>query len=222
MIDNFFILFSSIQHQFLTKPLDYITVAVLIWTAIATARAAKASAESNDLRLMPFLGVYFKGAFDNKKFYLKNIGESLAYDIKVEPWKLMLTDVHVVWELKGSLKGINVLSKGEEVEVDVKAYENGKLTNKELLMFTISPELDEEIDHKIKTRAHLYITFRDGRSHQYYMLVLSGRDGTWVVIPPRKITWRTRIILFYHLTVRDFLLSNWYKFLWRLNKPHIG
>ncbi len=102
-----------------------ITIPILAWTAWEALQTSRATSDANNLKLLPLLGIYFyyqRGKHDI--FKIKNLGEGVAYDIQIDPWTLIMQDIQEIIEFKMNIPGTNILTKGEEKEVDTEVYVN--------------------------------------------------------------------------------------------------
>ncbi len=118
------------QQYWFTPLTNLLTVAILAITAWEGFKTSRATSDSNKLKLLPLLGLYFYHQRNGgDSFKIKNLGQGVAYDIRIDPWILILQDIHEIIEFKMKISGTNILPKDEEKEVTTEVYENSKKSN---------------------------------------------------------------------------------------------
>src|SRR5918992_1867994 len=148
MISPEFISWFQIPQNFI----NISTIVILAWTAIETARARRSSNDAHEYNLLPLLTIYFKGEFNKGvKLYIKNLGEGVAYNVQVKPWKVYFGDgqhKRAKLEMRTTLKGTNAIAKGKKAELHVIGYNDGEPDRsivgfKDFLFYMITPNTDE-------------------------------------------------------------------------------
>jgi len=204
------------QQPFFPQLLSLVNVILIFLTALIMYLSWDADKKANELQLLPLLAIYFRGkALKDRIIKIRNIGKSPAYDIKIESFTTILTDVQHVWRLDLSLSGTNVLVTDEEKDLTIISTDNEKDT--EMNDFMIF-HLDPEENHK-RERINLLLTFRNAEGNCYYSEVETGMGGLFVRPSKRLDLWGK-----YYISRRKYhekLLLILYKFKWKFTKPHI-
>ncbi len=186
--------------------INALTIVVLVWTAIETAKARRSSNEANEIKLLPLLVIRFEGKFlKNVQFYIENIGEGVAYNIKIKPWKSYFGAEGKKWEcleMRSKVKGTNALAKGEKAQLHVVAYKDGKTTEfqeglKEFLTFMMTPSTDMALTGG---SINLRIEFKNAYSKTYFTVIATGSGGTEILQPAIRLIWKNR--LYWHIKIK--------------------
>jgi hypothetical protein len=205
------------QQQYFPQLLSLFNVILIFATALVAYLSWKAAKRANELQLLPLLSIYFKGqSIVDRKIRIRNIGTTPAYDIKIESFRNIITDIQHVWELKLLMSGTNVLVPDEEKDLIVEATDNGKKADMgDFMIFHLDPEEEHQ-----RKRIGLIVTFRNAEGNHYYSEVETGVGGLFVK-PSRKINlWGKSYLSIRNLL--DDLVFRAYKFKWRLSKPYIA
>ena len=171
------------EQSYFTPLLSLVNIFLIFLTVLITYLAWRASKKANELQLMPLVAIYFKGkALHDRTIWIKNIGKGPVYDIKMESFVLMFTDINKIWELNLSIKGTNILIPKEEKVLELKLIEDGKIGgDPDFIVF----HLDPEEEHKRK-RVGLGLIYRDAEGNTFHSEVETGLGGLFVK-PPKKI-----------------------------------
>jgi len=194
--------------------LNIFLIFLTAWVAYLSWRAAK---KANELQLLPLLSIYFRGdSMKDRKIMIKNIGESPAYDIRIESFVNIIKDIQKVWRLELLITGTNVLVPDEEKVLHLKATSNGKEAEiGDFMVFHLDPEAEYE-----RSRIGLVITFRNAEGKYYYSKVETGLGGLFIK-SVKRLNLFGKLYLGYNKFKEKILLS-WYKFRWRFTKPYIA
>jgi hypothetical protein len=194
--------------------LDISTLIVLSLTALFGFFAAWATGIANQLKLLPLIVIYFEGqSFDERRIFISNLGEGVAFDIHVEPFSLVIYDIRRIMRLEMKLKGTNVLGKGEKRVINAAAFENGRPANSaDFLTYYLDPEMNER-----KGRVDLAITFKNAKGDRYFTIIKTDVDGVNVLVPPTQLGVFDRLWLFYR-EAKEFLWLNGWRILWKFRQ----
>ncbi|SRR5260221_345965 len=187
-----------------------------IFTLWITLKTLLQTALANELKLLPLLVISIKGkSFEDKRFHIKNMGEGVAYRIKIEVFALILTDVQKVWSLQLKLGGTNVLGRDDERKLAVYDHEDKKTSDNTsfLTIWLGEGEKREDIT--------LLVTFYNSLGNKYCSLLEFGRDGLTIAMPPRRSNFRLRVFLLVR-RARSFLRITFWRIVWRFRKPYIA
>lgn len=204
------------EKDYFPNLLSLANVFLIFLTVVVAYLSWKAAKKANEFQVLPLLAVYFKGSsLEDRSIRIKNIGKSPAYDIKIESFVNIITDIQNVWELEMFISGTNVLIPNEENILTLRATNCGKPANiQEFMIFHLDPEQTHN-----RKRISLVLTFRNAEGSRYYALVETGIGGLYVQKAKRL-----------NLTGKLFLgkrkLSAWtqlqrYKIKWKFTNPHI-
>ena len=115
------------QQPFFPQLLSLMNIILIFLTVLIMYLSWNAAMKANELQLLPLLAIYFRGnALKDRTIRIRNIGKSPAYDIKIESFATILTDVQHVWRLDLSLSGTNVLVADEESWTSFKCHKTAK------------------------------------------------------------------------------------------------
>src|SRR3989344_3510281 len=130
------------QQPFFPQLLSLVNVILIFLTALIMYLSWDADKKANELQLLPLLAIYFRGkALKDRIIKIRNIGKSPAYDIMIESFTTILTDVQHVWRLDLSLSGTNVLVTDEEKDLTIISTDNEKDTEmNDFMIFHLDPE----------------------------------------------------------------------------------
>lgn len=200
----------SVQ-PFLGRVIDLATVIILSFTATEALRARRASNQSNELKLLPVLGIYFRKTNGREEFVLENHGEGIAYNIRIQTWRLILTDTQEVAELKMSIRGTNILPHGKQVTISTEVKVNNKTAgSSEFMTFALK---NMGVENSIE--------FRNALGHKYRTKIRTKDDDVEIVTPPYRVGLFKNSLFW----VRFSLLSEislWRRrIIWKFQKPHI-
>ena len=151
--------------------ISFLTVVILAWTAIEAFRGRRATAKSNELSLLPVLGIYFKGnSMRDRIIRIRNVGNGPAYSIKIDNYYLILDDIQKMWKMTLRVGGTNLLVPDEERDLEIKTWSNNKeVENKDFMIFALDPEGTDKIK-----RISIPIFFRNALGDNYYTVVEMG------------------------------------------------
>ena len=212
--------FINLSQNSLFEPiLNFVTVFILAFTAYEGFKSLREISKANELKLLPLPIIFFKGkSLTGREITIKNVGEGTAYDIKIEDYYQILTDIQRLWKLQMKLTGTNVLIKNEERSLDIKFYENGKEGQaKEFLIFHLDPEETHE-----RSNVRLFITYKNSSGVKYYCKIETGKNGLRILIPSKKIGIIDSLIMFL-ISLKSNLMIDFYRHIvWRYKKPYIA
>lgn len=205
------------EQPYFPQLLSFLNVLLIFTTALVAYLSLKTAKKTNELQLLPLLAIYFKGhAMRDRKIRIRNIGKSPAYDIKIESYMTILTDIQHVWKLELFISGTNVLIPDEEKDLTIKATDNDKEANmSEFMVF----HLDPEEEHK-RDRVVLLLTFRNAEGNRYYSEIETGVGGLFVK-PAKRLNLLGKTYIAYR-KYSEKLLLGFYKFKWKFTKPYIA
>lgn len=197
---------------------SFATVIILAWTAIEAFRARRATAKSNELILLPVLGIYFKGnSMRDRIIRIRNVGNGPAYSIKIDNYYLILDDIQKLWKMTLKVGGTNLLVPDEERDLDIKTWSNDKeVENRDFMIFALDPEGTDKIK-----RIAIPIFFKNALGDSYYTIVEMGFGGVEVKKAPSRLGISDQI----HLKTASLLTTlhiKWIKFTWRFKEPGFG
>jgi len=112
-------------YSFLSIVISAITLFILILYAWTNYRLWKEAKFQSELAVSPLIFVNFN---NSNKLVISNLGKGAALNIQVQPYIILLTDMHKEWRLEFDM--INLLKPRAELELTYKAYENGEDINK--------------------------------------------------------------------------------------------
>lgn len=183
----------NFRNALVDKPFESLTILILAFTAWAGFRASRAASETNELRLLPILTIYFEGyKLADTKLFIKNLGEGAAFNIEVTPWRVILTDIQKIWELRMILEGTNVISRGESKEILAQAFtDNQKVALKDLMLAHMHPDSSSSLP-----RIPITINFKNALGKDYYTEIETGRGGVKILTPPRRLTQKNKVFIF--------------------------
>jgi hypothetical protein len=186
--------------------INVLTILVLAWTALETARARRSSNEANEIAILPLLTIYFEGKFltEGVKFYIKNLGEGVAYNMQIKPWQCYFGNEGSQWEkleMRTIVKGTNALPKNEKAELHILTYKDGKREDfqgglQDFLTFMMAPSTDKPMNGGF---INIRIEFKNAYSKTYFTVISTGSGGTNVLQPAVRLNiinraiWDTRI-----------------------------
>lgn len=205
------------QLSYFPQILNILNIVLILITALVTWLSWRAARRANEIQLLPLMAIYFRGrAMHDRTIRIRNIGKSPAYDIKIESFVNIVTDIHKIWRLDLTLVGTNVIVPEEEKDLVLKATSNGQDADMaEFMVF----HLDPEEDHPRK-QIGLLMTFRNAEGKRYYSMVRTGPGGLYVNPARRFNVWGKLFVKRYMLW--DVILISFYKLLWKFTKPHIA
>lgn len=190
--------------------LQFLEVVVLLLTLRAGFLSAKATADANELKLLPFLTIFIRREGREKTFRIRNMGEGVAYDIKIKPWFFIVKDIRKIWRLELFLSGTNVLdSKRDEQDLDSRTYANGKEVDLgELLLAHLDPVNKSPLGYFRFT-----IVFKDIRGRPYYTVIETNSGGVNIFIPSVRLRFYDKIALIM-MDFVSYLHRRWCSFKW--------
>lgn len=204
------------QTPYFPQILNLLNVVLILITALVTYLSWRTARKANELQLLPLLAIYFRGkALKDRTIKIRNIGKSPAYDIKIESFTTILTDVQHLWRLDLSLGGTNVLVADEEKALTMMSTDNGKVADmNDFMIFHLDPDEDHE-----RKRVDLLLTFRNAEGNSYYSEVETGMGGLFVK-PARRLNVLGKLYIGRRRHYEKLLLIL-YKFKWKFTKPYI-
>src|SRR5258708_17943277 len=119
-------LLKFIQSSTFLPVSNLITIILLALTTLAGFLASRAASIANKLKLLPFFIISFTNDTKDINIKIKNLGEGVAFDLKIEPFILILTDHQDIFRLYLKIKDVNVLAKDEEKVLKSEVFENNK------------------------------------------------------------------------------------------------
>lgn len=147
---------------------DIFTVGILFFTLIYIIKYTATTVDLKDLEISPF--VYF--SIENKKFYVKNIGQGLALNINITPVWIILTlrgKDKIIYELK--FNRVNLLEPGENEELKFKVLVNGEEETDENIFILVIPKYQKEHDIPLEIR------YRNAMGLRYRTCFTTGKSG---------------------------------------------
>lgn len=204
------------QQPYFPQLLSLMNIILIFLTVLIMYLSWSVAKKANELQLLPLLAIYFRGkALKDRVIKIRNIGKSPAYDIKIESFTTILTDVQHLWRLDLSLSGTNVLVADEEKDLTAISTDNGKITDmNDFMIFHLDPEEDHE-----RKRVNLLLTFRNAEGNRYYSKVETGIGGLFVK-PPRRLNVLGKLYIGRRRYYEKLLLIL-HKFKWKFTKPYI-
>ncbi len=196
--------------------LNLFNVILIFTTAFVAYLSWRAARRANELQLLPLLAIYFTGKpIHDRKIQIKNIGKSPAYEIRIESFANILTDIQHVWRLDLSLSGTNVLVPDEGKDLTLHSTDNGKEAEMgDFMVFHLDPEEKHQ-----REKVDLLMTFRNAEGHCYYSEVETGLGGLYV-LPAKRLNWWGKLYLSLR-KLKEVILLLGYKLLWRFTKPYV-
>ena len=204
------------QHPFFPQLLSLMNVILIFLTVLIMYLSWNVAQKANELQLLPLLAIYFRGkTLKDRTIKIRNIGKSPAYDIRIESFTTILTDVQHLWRLDLSLGGTNVLVADEEKDLTTMSTDNGKVTDmNDFMIFHLDPEESHE-----RARVNLLLTFRNAEGNRYYSEVETGIGGLFVK-PARRLNLLGKLYISRRKYYEKLLLML-YRFKWKFTKPYI-
>lgn len=198
--------------------INFMTVVILAWTAIEAFRARRITAKSNELSLLPVLGIYFKGnSMRDRTIIIRNVGNGPAYSIRIEDYYLILDDIQKVWKMSLKVSGTNLLIPSEMRDLDIKTWSNDvEVENRDFMVFSIDPEGTKKLK-----RIAIPIKFKNALGERYYTMVELGYGGVEIKKPPSQILLLDQIYL-YLISFETNLRVKWIKFTWKFKEAGFG
>jgi hypothetical protein len=184
---------TEISNNSLFNPIiNFLTIIILAWTAMEAFRARRATAKSNELSLLPILGIYFKGEIlRDRKIRIRNVGYGPAYSVKVDDYYLLFDDMQEIWKMSFSVEETNLLIPGEERDLELKNWSNGELVdNRNFMVFSLDPNGTEKLK-----RVSMVIRFKNAAGDNYYTVIEMGFGAVEIKKPPSKIRLADKIYL---------------------------
>lgn len=187
--------------NFLGRNLNIITLFLLSFTSYQALKATKAAHQSNELRLLPLLTITFGIA--DQKVRIKNYGQGVAFDVKIEPWVVFLTDVKIIWELKMKMSETSLIGSNEIKDIELKTFSNGREADlKDIMLAHLKPRSSSNLP-----KVRIVIWFKNALGNKYFTEIETGRDGVDILTPSKRIsifnnlvlTLRTKGLYLYHL-----------------------
>ncbi len=203
-----------LQNPIFIPLLNLFSTCAICLTAGVAISSLRTSKKANKLKLLPLLSIYFEGStLRDRKIQVKNIGNSPAYDIKVEHFLLIWTDIHQIWKLDLKIPGTNVLEAGKDKYFILKGTVDGKDADiKDFLVFHLDP--DEEHGRR---RTRLVITFRNALDNYFYIEIETGAGGLFVG-PAKEINFWSKLYL-RKKEISEYIYVFFHKILWKFKKP---
>ena len=200
---------STVAQPWLGSVINAITLPLLAWTAIATSRASKAASENNDLQLLPLLAIYFHyDGPDTHRFTIRNLGEGVAYDIKIDNWTLILQDVHEIIDCKMSIHGTNILPPGEgyekEITFDVTVNEERLSAAKSMMIRSLQ-----------SYAVRIQIQFKDARGRRWITVIQTTDTTVNILEPSRRLGLFLSLRVWYLWHIQRICKLEIEKFLWK-------
>jgi len=198
--------------------ISFLTVVILAWTAIEAFRGRRATAKSNELSLLPVLGIYFKGnSMRDRIIRIRNVGNGPAYSIKIDNYYLILDDIQKMWKMTLRVGGTNLLVPDEERDLEIKTWSNNKeVENKDFMIFALDPEGTDKIK-----RISIPIFFRNALGDNYYTVVEMGFGGVEVKKAPSRLGLSDHIRL-KTASLLTTIQIKWIKFTWQFKEAGFG
>lgn len=215
---NYWKIFTSFAKDPNFAPLISLFNTILIFaTALVTYFAWRTAKKANEIQLLPLLAIYFKGrTFHDRKIVISNIGKTPAYDIKIESFTLVLTDIQNIWKLDLSIGGTNILIPKEVKDLETKAMNNGKPASVgDFMTYYLDPQ-----EEHIRKRIQMVLRFKNAEGKNYYCKIDTGLGGLFVKSAKRLIF--IRYLYLYLRKFREIIFIQRHKFLWKFTKPHIA
>lgn len=212
-------MFSDIFSQLIIHPLfkplvDTFALLIALLTALAAIRSSRAASETNEIKLLPILNIYFKEtASSSYRFYIKNLGEGPAFDIQISPWNVILTDLKQIWRLEMSLEKTNLIESKAEVLVSYNSTINNRHVDvSDIMAAHLHPETSSKLP-----RVKLNIIFTNAVRHRYFTIVELGKGGVKINTPSTRLDWQSKIIFMLN-DLFNFLKRLWYISMWKFKK----
>lgn len=192
-----------------------LTIPILAWTAWEALKTSKATSDANNLKLLPLLGIYFYRRRDGDEYFkIKNLGEGVAYNIKIDPWTLIMQDTQEIIDFKMSMPGTNILTKDEEKEIDTEVYINGAKS-------TMSSGMIIAYLRGLNTTG-IQIQFKDATGRKCACLINISEKKVHILKPTYRLNFYSMINIWYGLKIQRFLKLELERFFWRFEKRKIG
>ncbi len=157
-----------------------LSLIILGWTAIETARARRSSNRSNELSLLPvLLGKFIGREIDNEELVIENVGSGVAFDIRIDPWSLCILDMSSIWQMKFEQPSTNTIQPGNEVQIKRNTFINGEASPE----FTI---MKGNMRYS-KTPIDLTIHFKNMLNHKYHTRIRLVDGRTILASPPMRV-----------------------------------
>lgn len=183
------------------------------WSAMTAAKSARLTSEANELQLLPLLSVEFEGNRSTNKFILKNIGYGPAFDVQIDPWLIVLTDIRQVWELKMKLTENDLIETGDCKAIEATAFINGRVSPvADLMLANLHPNTSSKLP-----RVKITIQFTNAGSRRYFAIIETGRGGVKIISPSRKLTLHAKIKLFFLTRFKPTLIVSIFRVRWFLS-----
>lgn len=198
---------------------DLINILILLITVLVSYEIFLLQKKTTEMQLLPILVIYFKGdSLKSKKVFVKNIGKSPAFDIKIEEYNYIFLDVQIKNRIIFKLEGTNVLVPDEERELKIITSRNDKLDPeiKEFMTYLLDP-IEE---NKSRESIELISTFRNNEGNSYYSKFITGNEGL-LIRPAKKINFIAIIYLLFK-KFNDKILFLKINLIWKFKKPEIS
>jgi hypothetical protein len=199
--------------------LSLFTLLALFWTAIETARSRRSNNDVIKLNSLPILILKIKRKGDYC-FFLKNLNNSPAYDIKIDTWDCYIMDVQRLWTVKLKPENLNIVEGKKKIELKALTYEDNTL---------LLPDRGGELvlASYLRSGIGLYIRFKNCTNQEYISKLLTSYDTetdkiiTNILNPPKKFNLFRKILFYCHI-FNAYCKGRYYKILWKFDKPHFG
>lgn len=203
-----------VVQKWFSPIISALTIPILAWTAWEALKANRATSNSNNLKLLPLLGMYLtRRSNEDDLFKVKNLGEGVAYGIKIDSWMLIFQDTHEIVEFNMSVTGTNILSKGEDKIISTKVFINGNPA-------TISTGLT--LAYLTGFNTEIQIHFKDARGKKYASLIQLSDKQVNIVKPAYRVDLLSGINIWYGLTIQRRFKVWTEKILWNFEERKIG
>lgn len=210
------------QKSYFTPTLNLLNIILIFATALVAYLSWRTAKKANEIQLLPLLALYFRsgspsgGSIKDTQIILRNISSTPAYDIKIDPYIQILTDIQNVWRLEMKVPATNVIIPGEKKILKVKATNNGKKSSiGEFIIFHLDPRQDHP-----RKNTDLFITFKNLQGKEFYSKITTGMGGLFIA--PAKLL---NLIGEIRLSLSSFqskVLMAYYQLIWKFKKPYFA
>ncbi len=209
-------LLKFIQSSTFLPVSNLITIILLALTTLAGFLASRAASIANKLKLLPFFIISFTNDTKDINIKIKNLGEGVAFDLKIEPFILILTDHQDIFRLYLKIKDVNVLAKDEEKVLKSEVFENDKkMIHSDFLTIYLKPNFNDHLK-----KVGLVVIFKNALGDKYFSVVETSSEGINVQVPPKRLDIFGYLWLYYR-RLREFVWIKVWQLIWHFRKPYI-
>jgi hypothetical protein len=179
-----------------------LTLLLLLVYTLATIGLWKEARLQSYLSISPFL--IFE--IDGRKFVVRNMGNSAAFNINMEDLRIFVTDTPKKEVFRLCFDEINILESKDRKQLTYRNYINGQQTSVD-----ISPHLNPK--YQKESNQIFTLSYTNTIGIRYYTRFQTGKDGVRLLNIGR-VKLRHRLVFWIKIQ-KDAFRLRWRKFAWR-------